>query len=125
VTDGIKIEEVDFDQIEKEFEEYTKPSLPASEGFVTIEDVGKQGTIALVDFINTKYGRKFRIVVDFGDSKKSLILSKSQAKSVKDMMTRAGKQTLKDWIGTKVKITSVLMSVRGEVRKKPFLEIIQ
>ena len=102
-------------QTEKEFIEYTKPPEYVSEGFVTEEDKGKTGEISYVGFANTKYGRKFRLVIKFEDgTEKSVIMSKTLARNFGEEMKRQGKVSFPSWIGTKVKIDTFVLLVRGK-----------
>jgi hypothetical protein len=115
----IEYQTIDLTQIEREFEEYTKPP-ELTGGFLEVSDKGRVAEIVKVGFANTKYGRKFRLVLRFEDGvEKSAILSKTTARTFKEKMDKLGHMTLKDWIGKKVKIEVVTLIVRGKYIDKP------
>ena len=111
--------EMENENLLREFEEYIKPP-ELTGGFLEVSDNGKDAEIVKVGFANTKYGRKFRLVLKFNDgAEKSAILSKTTARSFAEEMKKLGYTDLSDWIGKKVKIIVVRMQIRGKFIDKP------
>ena len=91
---------------EQDLQEWLKTAdLPP---FVELSDVGKTGAIVETGWVDTKYGRKLRIVIDLNGEKKTVMLSKLVAKSFRDRMGIPVDQ----WIGKKVKVIEYV-SPRG------------
>ena len=89
-----------------EIEEWLKPSENMRE-FITVEDNGKSGEIIGVRLGDTKYGTKMFIDIKFDDKEKTLVLGKSLARKLKDLLG----DDVKAWIGRKGTIQNIMMNV--------------
>jgi len=89
---------------------------------VTLEDVGKTATIKDVSWVDTKYGRKLKILLDVDGEEKGLLLSKAFSKN---LILQTGTYELEKWIGRKVTIIQVMTTIRGEVKERPMIQFVK
>lgn len=81
---------------------------------VTKDDKGKEGTIADLGWVDTKYGRKLRISIRFASGEeKAILLSKTRAALFVDKLRKVDPSLAADpqrWIGLRVIVDTVFMN---------------
>jgi len=78
------------------------------------EDVGKEGKITDVDFVDTRFGRRLRLQIDIDGTAKNALLSRTYAAA---FVKQFGPDTAK-WKNLKVRITTVLVQTPQGVKEK-------
>lgn len=81
---------------------------------LNLDDVGREGVVVDMDLVDTKYGSKLVIVIDFGDETKICFLSRTYAKSF------LKGRDVKGSIGQKVKIVNFMVQTPTGVKEKAF-----
>jgi len=87
---------------------------------VDFADVGKVAQIVDTQFVDTKYGRRLRVDLQFDDGEKKVIfLSKSKARTLLDYFRQRDPALTKPelWVGKKVRIERVNVMVGGQMKE--------
>ncbi len=77
---------------------------------------GKEGTIVDSKLIDTRYGVKLLIIIDFDGEKRAVFLSKKFAKEFRNYINAPSTE----WIGRKVKMVSLFVQTKDGMREKLF-----
>jgi len=76
---------------------------------------GRTGVVKSFRLVDTKFGTKLLMEIDFNGDTRAVFLSRSLAKQFEKSAGSSDK-----WAGTRVKIVPLMISVRSGVKKKLF-----